>query len=348
MARYVVTPELAEAIKTVRIKNGIASKDLASHLGKSAAFVTKLEKGEVKTIKEEDLTAIVEYIVSDHNSFSDKLESLVDAIGLHNSPGTIEKQVWLMNYDWVMCRIPLPDELSKDILAKMREGNISIDMLSDEICKNSELDEEIREDVTIPFNEWQGAITDGNCSYNYIKLKITADEIDRVLHKSIDTNYVTIYAIVRFLHYLLTYRGLSISDEISSELSDYTEKYLNSYKFYSISERKKRQQEAKSVAELDELLSEIEIKNSELVGTLTTFIEIISELNVADTNVKLEKLLKNIQWDCAFSMMILSQPYYELSGLSFTNKKELLGKIKDLIAEYKQMPDLEKALESYD
>lgn len=347
MARYAVTPELSEAIKTVRIKNGIASKDLAKHLGKSAAFITKLEKCEVKTIKEEDLTAIVDYIVCDHDSFSDKLESLVETSCLRDSPELLEKQIWLMNYDWIYCKIPLPDELSTDILTQMEAGNISVDMLSEEICKNAELDEEIREDLTIPYNEWQGTLTDGTRRYYYIKLKISPTEIDDVLHKRVDTNYVTIYAIVRFLHYLLFYPCTPIS-EISLEISEYTEEYLNQHKFYSISERKKRQQEVKSKEELSQILTEIDLKNSELVKMLMAFIETLSDLDVVDTNTKLEKLLKNIQWDCAFTMMILSQPYYELSGVSFTNKKELLGKISELIAEYKDMPESKKALESYD
>ena len=48
MPKIVVTDKLADTIKMMRMQNGIKSKDLAEHLGKTPGYVSKLEKQEVK------------------------------------------------------------------------------------------------------------------------------------------------------------------------------------------------------------------------------------------------------------------------------------------------------------
>ena len=44
MPKIVVTDKLADTIKMMRMQNGIKSKDLAEHLGKTPGYVSKLEK----------------------------------------------------------------------------------------------------------------------------------------------------------------------------------------------------------------------------------------------------------------------------------------------------------------
>lgn len=349
MVRFHVSPELSDAIKAVRVQNNIASKDLAAHIGKSAAFITKLEKCEIKTIKEEELTKILEFIIRDKDSFSEKLETLVDTMVLRATPDRLEQQSWLLNFDQIVCRIPLSNELAEDILYQMSSHGITAEELSAEICKNSELDEDIREDDSIPYNKWQEAISDGNAIYTYIKLKYSATEIEDVLHKVTDTNYTCVFAIVRFLRYLTNYSsGTPITDEIVTELSTYTTQYLNSYKFYSIAERKRLQHAAKTQAELSDRLSEVDKKNSELKSRFSRVMEVLSDMDVEKTNQDLDILLKNFQWDAAFTLRLLSFPFHELGDISFANKKQFIVKIASLLEEYKMLPTAQKSLECYD
>ena len=50
MPRAIVTPELAETLRSIRLKNKIQAKNLAAHIKKSPAFISKLENGNIQTI----------------------------------------------------------------------------------------------------------------------------------------------------------------------------------------------------------------------------------------------------------------------------------------------------------
>ena len=45
MPRAVVTPELTEILRSIRLQNKIQAKLLAEHIGKSPAYISKLESG---------------------------------------------------------------------------------------------------------------------------------------------------------------------------------------------------------------------------------------------------------------------------------------------------------------
>lgn len=69
MGKFSVTPELAEIIKTTRIQNNVTAKDIAKHIGKSQAYMSKLEKAEIKTIEESNLTEIFRFIYGKKKAF---------------------------------------------------------------------------------------------------------------------------------------------------------------------------------------------------------------------------------------------------------------------------------------
>ena len=47
MPRAIVTPELTETLRGIRLQNKIQAKNLAAHIGKSPAFISKLESGNI-------------------------------------------------------------------------------------------------------------------------------------------------------------------------------------------------------------------------------------------------------------------------------------------------------------
>lgn len=63
MARYDVTPELASIIKSTRIVNNVTAKSVAEHIGKSQSYISKLEKGGIKSIEENELISIFKFIL---------------------------------------------------------------------------------------------------------------------------------------------------------------------------------------------------------------------------------------------------------------------------------------------
>ena len=50
MPRAIVTVGLGETIRNLRLQNKIQAKQLAAHIGKSPAFVSKLENGNIQSI----------------------------------------------------------------------------------------------------------------------------------------------------------------------------------------------------------------------------------------------------------------------------------------------------------
>ena len=63
MPRAIVTPELAETLRGIRLQNKIQAKSLAAYIGKSPAFISKLESGNIQTIDTKELYSILQRIV---------------------------------------------------------------------------------------------------------------------------------------------------------------------------------------------------------------------------------------------------------------------------------------------
>ena len=63
MPRAIVTPELAETLRGIRLQNKIQAKSLAAYIGKSPAFISKLESGNIQTIDTKELYSILQFII---------------------------------------------------------------------------------------------------------------------------------------------------------------------------------------------------------------------------------------------------------------------------------------------
>ena len=59
MAYVEVTKELGETIRNLRIQNKITGKELAEHVGRSPAYISKLEKAEIKNTDEDVFNEII-------------------------------------------------------------------------------------------------------------------------------------------------------------------------------------------------------------------------------------------------------------------------------------------------
>ncbi len=64
--------------------------------------------------------------------------------------------------------------------------------------------------------------------------------------------------------------------------------------------------------------------------------------------MQLKSFANNLDWDKSLIMTIMSISFCELGDLSFTVKKGMLLEIKNVIEEYKNMPDKQKSVETYD
>lgn len=354
MAKFDVTPELGEIIKTVRMQNHVSAKSIAEHIGKSQSYMSKLEKGAIKTIQEEELTSIFRFILGSQKNFQGFLDSalgkIFDTLVIRYSDDDIDKQIWFDNYDTVIRQIPLPIDLIKNINDRMRSIGLSIEALCARINANEGIPSEVEQIEKYPFNEWCPYVVDHKFMYSFIKMQVTASEVTSILEGRISTsNYVTLLAIVYYLTKIEKCgERVNISEPEESSIKICTKEYLNQYRFFSIAEKNKLRRQAHSKAEQDALLSSFDQENNSLINGILTAFKLYSEIDITFVNKSLKAFVSNLKWDPGYMMRLLSIPFSELEISSFTVKKQMLSEIETIANRFGNLPSEQKALETYD
>ena len=130
MARYDVTPELASIIKSTRIVNNVTAKSVAEHIGKSQSYISKLEKGGIKSIEENELISIFKFILVSEENFQDflsnSLSEIISSTTLRYNDDEINNQCWFLNFDQTLRLIPIPPKIIDELNTKIKDNNISI------------------------------------------------------------------------------------------------------------------------------------------------------------------------------------------------------------------------------
>lgn len=342
MFKVNVTPELADLIKMIRRDNNILSKDLAIHIEKSPAYISKLEKGDIKTIDEEELTNILNFIIQDKDNYDDLVESVIRTLSFKYSADEIDNQVWLYNYDTVNRMIPIPESMIDDLNKKIEENSISLIQLNDRINANEEIPKDINIDG-LPINQWSYSEQDDEI---YIRIRLDFDKLTGIMEKKVDkTNYVTMLSIVYYLNKMIMPDRTSNND--FNDIRRKSHEYLNSYKFYSLNERNKLLHQVKSKDEQNEILNSFDQNNIDIINDILKKFTIVSDMDIKKTNDQLKAFDKNLEWDLAFIMTLISSEFWKLVGVSYNHKKVLMNEIRDLINKYKSLPDDIKNIEAY-
>ncbi len=347
MARVYVTPELGEAIKAIRLQNKLTSKSLSEHIGKSPAYISKLEKGDMVTISDDELRTIFEFVSKNDESFDNIIEKIYDTLRWKYAPEEIETQVWFCNYDTVKRKLPIPPELIDEINDRMLKIGVEKDDLLSRINANESLS---KEDInnSVPHNTWWSVENKPNRKQS---IKINFDKViyEKILAKQIDVSpYIFILSMAFYLIKIEKYGSkVEISDEQNREVMDEATQLLTKYKFYSLAVKDELLSNINSREEQLELLSSFDQENIKQVNILLSRIKFLSDSNIKYTNRSLENFNKNINWDAGFMMRLISMSFFDLDKVSYTHLKELLDKIDALIEEYGKLPEAEKNLETY-
>lgn len=354
MAKFEVTPELAYTIRSVRTQKKITAKAIAEHIKKSQSYMSRLEKGEIRTIDEEDLSAILLFIFKQKDSVEPSLEAILDNIystlELQYSDSEIEQQLWLYNFDTVARKIPVPRDLTENLTIKMHNLGISIPELCRRINANEGILPDIENTDSYPFNEWQALVKNHKIDFCFIKMRVSEQDISEILDgTAISANYVSLLAISYYLHKIEQYGSqVLLSQEENLNISHLAVDYLNQYHFYSISEKNKLSKQAKSQDERERLISSFDRENQQLVTEILTAIHVFSELDIQRNNKVLKSIKDNLDWDLGFVFALAGMSFCELKSLSYSNKARLLSEINELIRKYKELPDEKKQIDCYD
>lgn len=339
MPRAEVTAELAETIRNIRIQNKISSRDLAIHINKSPAYISRLENGSIHSIDTEDLYSLLQFITKE-DSFIGLAEEIYKSLTIKYSSKEIEEQLWFTNYDTVKCLIPIPDDLIIYIKNMMEQLQISRQILLLRINSNESLPEEEKNDSTIPFNQWYSR-KESNGNAHSIKIHLTDKALDDILDGKLQQSpYVFILAIVFYLLKIEEFNNtVSITNEEDAMLMKKAKDLLNQYKFYSIAEKKAELSRIKSEEDFSKILNSFDTENIEIINDILAGFEAATNHNIADTNEKLKMFKDNMHWDLGFMLRLISLEYKSMDQISISNRKKFLAEVSALITKYQASPN---------
>lgn len=337
MPRAIVTTELSETLRSIRLQNKIQAKDLALHIEKSPAFISKLENGNLQTIETSTLYSILQFISGEHN-FAELAEQIYASLRFKYSSKEIEEQLWFTNFDTVECRLPIPATLIDYINNRLETLNISRTILNARINANESLPPEDIHNTSIEFNQWyHRPHTDGYSQS--IKIRLTEQQMNNILDKTIDVSpYIFVFSI---LFYTLKIEKYNTKTDLSSTennaLIKTTTDILNSYKFLSISEKNNLIAEKESKEDVYDLLTSFDKTNMDILNDILIGFRYASDRDIKSTNKKLQLFSQNMHWDLGFMLKVISLDFKALENTSFNNKKALIEAIQSLISKYAQL-----------
>ena len=350
MAKVEITPILADSIKTLRMQKGISSRGIASAIGRSPSYFSKIENGSIKSIDKSELDRIFDVITGDDRSLDKQIDSLYATLKIKYSAEEIKEDLWFHNYDTVWRFIPVPVELVDDINRRIAQSQITVDYLVERINGNDDVPSEYNTASENDFNEWKIYRNDrGMSGEQYIKMSVSTQQIEKILTKNVNvSNYVTILGIAYYLTKIENYQDLrELPYDESERLMECTVNYLNSYKFYSLSEKERLLSCAVSTEDYQSILNSFDKENMDLINEMLSGFKVFSELNVEFTNKQLTAFIANLHWDASLMLNFIGIPFSELGKMSFTLKQEMLTEIKKIVKKYQDIPDNEKGIETY-
>ena len=139
-----------------------------------------------------------------------------------------------------------------------------------------------------------------------------------------------------------------IPEEENKNLNIEARDYLNKFKFFSIEEKYKINKLAKSEEERESLISTFDQENRQLVNKILVDFKIFSDLDIRYSNKIFSILIANLKWDLPFMMAMSGIEFCELENISHSNKKNMLNEIRSIVKKYKEMPEEQRKLDSYD
>ncbi|MBQ6622037.1 MAG: helix-turn-helix domain-containing protein [Mogibacterium sp.] len=342
--KFKVTPELATLIRTIRMQNGISSKDLAEAIGRSPSYVTKLEKGAVRTIRKDELTEILSYITEGEDFYEDKFPAIIRTLSTILTPENMILQTWLLQYDSYERPIRLPEALTEVLRDKMARVGIEAEELAEIINAN----EDVRDGQKLPVNEVvimdypQGQVL-------RIRASVTPEEIRRLCtEKEPVTNYGTLYSILFILVKLEKYGRIGFMEPPQArEVLQETGRILAYHEVYSLTKYGQVLASGEFQSSQMLVLNTFETANSNTINGILEIFRKMGEIDRMQAMETSDQFLANLEWDPAFMMKIVGMRFDRIGNMSYSNRKKLLAEIAGLVEKYEHLPAMEKRMEKY-
>lgn len=331
-----VDKELGLQVKEFRNQYHKKAKDVAAYIEKSAAYISKLEKGEIHQIDKEDFVKMVNYITDSENGYQLFCERIIGAM----DPEVLDGSTIAHNFDWIERTLPIPEDYCSYIKKKMHELNVNVRDLADYINLNDDLDKKflqeqninpnaVEKNTWLPYYEADSK----NIRRNYIIVKISDKEIEEILQQQITkTSYLYLYILLYHIYKLQELNKQLLLDCSSrKKIKKKTIKKLSEYKIYTLADKANAISNVSNEAELENVLNASDVKSQKLMRELIGGISYLAEQDVEYTNQKLECVLANLKNDPSFSLAYMALPLEKIFTLPYNLKKAFLESIKILI-----------------
>ena len=340
-------------LKEFRMQHQIKAKDVAYFIGKSPAYISKLEKGQITQINKKELVKITNYITNSDEGYYLFCEKIANTA----KPKELEQDIFLLNFDLIDRKLPVSNELVNEIKKRMKSLNVSLEDLTTYINQNEDLGpnflsehriniNSIEKNIWIPYQEADFTET----SRNFILLEYKKERIERFINGELHKcEYMFPFAI---LHHLLKIsckrEGKTLNDNLIKKCQDEAEQILLKYKFYSLAIQSRLSVQSNTEEEYKKLLSNFDIDNMEYISQILNGIQFLSSYDVEYTNQKLKVIVENFEkCDVSFSLAFMATPLLGIKELQPSMKKEFLNEVIKLIDKYAEFANLNNNIEKY-
>lgn len=345
---------LGAQLKEFRNEYKVKAKDIAEQLDKSPAYVSKLEKGQIKQLDKKEFEKITNYITQNENGYNLFFEKYAEKISVIKA---VEKDLAFINYDQIERMIPVDERLIKEINELIQEVNISVSELAEYINKNEDLSSTFLEEnqidpENIEKNIWHcyTNASDLKKAHHYIYLEYSASRIEDFLNGKIHKcEYMFLYALV---YHLLKAKhkkeGIEYNDVMIVTCQIEAENILLDNKFYSLAIKNRRHNNEESLPQNKKILSKAELENTNYVLDILHKIHFLSKQDLEYTNDKLKIIVENLkEKDISFVFAFMATSLKRLDGLQTSLKKEFLNDLVNLVDEYANKVGSETNIEKY-
>lgn len=343
--KFCVTPELATLFRTIRSQNSVSAKELASHLGKSPSFISKLESGMIKYIQKEVLTDLLLFISRSGDFYGEVLPGLFRALQSFMEDSRMPDQLWLLQYDVVERPVRIPAAMAEDLAARLAALHVTateaVGFINENVDSEMANAFPVNETVTVDSQAGPRLLFRSELSPREAEHILSVPDYETQLMQLINL----VYIMFRFSLYGKERRKMPPEQAI--QVLKNTDQYLERYQVNSLvrfvgliaSEGYTRRQVP--------LLSAVPASAQRLTADVTAFFEEAASVNALNTAKVLQNFTDMLAWDPAFTLKLLGLPFADLEGLSYQNKRKLLDEIAELVNRYDGLSDFEKKWEDY-
>lgn len=339
--KFAVTPELASLLKTLRARNGVSSKDVAQHLGKSPSYLSKLEGGMVQAIQQDTLKDMLIFISGDADFYDVVLPDVANLLLASIESTRLVDQVWFMQFDVIERPVQVPTEMAADIELNLNSMHISPAQLGQFI--NANIDSEMTS--AFPANQLIAMDYDGKQRL-LVRPELSELAIEQVIQgKAPQTSYFILYSIVHSMFRLQRYGNVETKLPPAEAISvlESASEYMQHWDVHSLIGFSRMLASDEFIQQQLPLATNKSGVVERIANTLGQIVDRDSVNAIGELNVFRDTL----EWDPAFALKILGLPFADLGTMSFSNKRKLIEDIQKLIDQYDQMDEFARKIENY-